>query len=160
MKKEDNYIDINKKAWDQKTQYHVESPFYDMDTFMKGKSTLNDIELQLLGNVTGKRVLHLQCHFGQDTLSLGRMGATVTGVDFSEAAINKARQLSHDIGVPARFVCCDIYDLHNHLDEQFDIVFTSYGTIGWLPDLDKWADVVSKFLKPGGRFVFAEFSIP
>jgi SAM-dependent methyltransferase len=157
MKKEDNYIDINKKAWDQKTQYHVESPFYDMDTFMKGKSTLNDIELQLLGNVTGKRVLHLQCHFGQDTLSLGRMGATVTGVDFSEAAINKARQLSHDIGVPARFVCCDIYDLHNHLDEQFDIVFTSYGTIGWLPDLDKWADVVSKFLKPGGRFVFAEF---
>lgn len=157
MKKEDNYIEINKKAWDSKTPYHVESPFYDMESFMHGKSTLTPIELRLLGEIAGKRILHLQCHFGQDTISLGRMGATVTGIDFSEASIEKARQLSNDTGVPARFICCDIYDLRNHLDEEFDTVFTSYGTIGWLPDLDKWANIISKFLKPGGKFIFAEF---
>ena len=157
MKKEDDYLAINKKAWDSKTQYHVASPFYDMDSFMQGRSSLTPIETALLGDLAGKRVLHLQCHFGQDTISLGRLGATVTGVDFSEAAIEQARQIAIDTCVPARFICCDIYDLVNHLDEDFDIVFTSYGTIGWLLDLDKWANVVSEFLKPGGKFVFAEF---
>ena len=157
MKKEDNYIAINKKAWDNKTPYLIQSPFYDMESFLQGKNTLTPIELELLGDVTGKRVLHLQCHFGQDTISLGRMGATVTGVDFSEAAIQQAVELAHKTRVSSRFICCDIYDIPNHLDEQFDIVFTSYGTIGWLPDLNKWAGVISKFLRPGGKFVFAEF---
>jgi SAM-dependent methyltransferase len=157
MKKEDNYIDINKKAWNQKTEVHVNSEFYDTPSFLEGRSTLNSIELDLLGDLTGKKILHLQCHFGQDTLSLGRLGADVTGVDFSDKAIEEARNLSAIAGVPARFICSDVYNLHEVLNEQFDIVFTSYGTIGWLPDLDKWAKTISHFLKPGGTFIFAEF---
>ena len=152
-----NYLNLNKNAWNTRTDVHVGSEFYDIPSFLNGKSSLNSIELELLGDVTGKKILHLQCHFGQDTLSLARMGAHVTGVDFSDKAIDKAHELSHTMGLPARFICCDVYDLHNHLDEQFDIVFTSYGTIGWLPDLDKWAKVIERFLKPGGTFVFAEF---
>jgi len=157
MKKEDNYIEINRKAWNAKTPYHVNSEFYKMEPFMQGKYTLNTIETDLLGEISGKSILHLQCHFGQDTISLARMGANVTGIDLSDAAILKATQLSNDMGVPARFICCDIYDLVNHLNEKFDIVFTSYGTIGWLPDTERWAAVISTFLKPGGKFVFAEF---
>lgn len=157
MKKEDNYIDINKKAWNEKTEVHVDSDFYDTPSFLEGRSTLNNIELALLGDITGKKVLHLQCHFGQDTLSLGRLGAEVTGVDFSDKAIATANELSQTSGIPARFICSDVYSLHEHLNEEFDIVFTSYGTIGWLPDLDKWAWTIARFLKPGGTFVFAEF---
>lgn len=157
MDKHNNYLNVNKETWNKKTAFHIESSFYDIPSFISGKSSLNSFELDLLGDVTGKKILHLQCHFGQDTLSLGRMGAHVTGVDFSDAAIDKARELAHAINIPARFICCDVYDLPNHLEEQFDIVFTSYGTIGWLPDLDKWAKVIEHFLKPGGSFVFAEF---
>jgi len=152
-----NYIEVNKSAWNKKTPIHVESPFYDMDGFLKGNTSLKDIELGLLGDIKGKRILHLQCHFGQDTLSLARMGATVTGVDFSDVAISKAKEISAKINVEARFICCDIYELSQHLDEKFDMVFTTYGTIGWLPDMDKWAAIVSSFLKPGGEFVFVEF---
>ncbi|MBX9449470.1 MAG: class I SAM-dependent methyltransferase [Taibaiella sp.] len=101
--------------------------------------------------------MHLQCHFGQDSISLSRIGAEVTGVDLSDKAIESARQIAKDTNSGTRFICCDIYDLPNHLDHQFDMVFTSYGTIGWLPDLDKWAKIVSRFLKPNGRFVFVEF---
>jgi ubiquinone/menaquinone biosynthesis C-methylase UbiE len=157
MQPEDRYLEVNKKAWNTKTAYHVASPFYDMPSFIAGQTTLKDIELGLLGDVTGRKVLHLQCHFGQDTISLARMGAIATGVDFSDKAIDQARDISITTDVPATFICCDIYNLHHHLDEQFDIVFTSYGTIGWLPDLTKWAAVISRFLKPNGRFVFAEF---
>ncbi|RXR19385.1 class I SAM-dependent methyltransferase [Flavobacterium amnicola] len=152
-----NYIEINKKTWNNKTEVHVNSEFYDNESFLKGKSTLNEIELQLLGDISGKKILHLQCHFGQDTMSFSRMGAQATGVDLSDKAIEKAKEFNTQLGLDARFICCDLYDLPNHLHEQFDIVFTSYGTIGWLPDLDKWAKVVARFLKPTGRFVFAEF---
>lgn len=157
MKKEDNYITINKKAWDAKTVYHADSDFYDMPGFLAGRNTLNKIELELLGDVRGKSILHLQCHFGQDTLSLSRMGARATGVDFSGTAIEKGKELAVTLGLDTTFICCDVYSLPDVLDKKFDIVFTSYGTIGWLPDLDKWAAVVSHFLKPGGKFVFAEF---
>lgn len=152
-----DYIDINKKTWNNKTEVHVTSDFYDTEGFLNGKSTLNDIELSLLGDVSGKKILHLQCHFGQDTLSFARLGAKATGVDLSDKAIEKAREFNVQLHLDAQFICCDIYDLPNHLEEQFDIVFTSYGTIGWLPDLNKWANVVSHFLKPDGKFVFAEF---
>jgi ubiquinone/menaquinone biosynthesis C-methylase UbiE len=135
----------------------MKSDFYDLENFLKGNTSLNSIELALLGAVTGKTILHLQCHFGQDTLSLHRLGATVTGVDFSDKAIESATQIALDLKANATFICCDIYDLPNHLDQEFDIVFTSYGTIGWLPDLEQWAKVVSKFLKPNGQFVFVEF---
>jgi SAM-dependent methyltransferase len=157
MKKEDNYLYINRKAWNQRTEVHINSDFYDMPAFVNGKSSLNEIELALLGDISGRTILHLQCHFGQDTISFSRMGAIATGMDLSDKAIEKAKELSNRLGTQTRFICCDVYDLPNHLDEQFDIVFTSYGTIGWLPDLAKWANVVSHFLKPGGRFVFAEF---
>lgn len=152
-----NYLEINKNSWNNRTSVHLESEFYDVKSFLEGKSSLNSIELDLLGNLEGKSILHLQCHFGQDTISLSRLGAKSVGVDLSDKAIEAARELALKDSSDARFICSDIYDLPNHLDEKFDIVFTSYGTIGWLPDLDKWAKVVSHFLKPDGKFVFAEF---
>ena len=152
-----NYISINKESWNNRVDAHVDSEFYDTDNFLKGRSSLNDIELNLLGDVSGKSILHLQCHFGQDSISLSRLGANVTGVDLSDKAINKAKELALAANTDTQFICCDIYDLPNHLNEQFDIVFTSYGTIGWLPDLNKWANLISTFLKPNGQFVFVEF---
>lgn len=152
-----NYLEINKNSWNNRTSVHLESEFYDVKSFLEGKSSLNSIELELLGNLEGKSILHLQCHFGQDTISLSRLGAKSVGVDLSDKAIEAARELALKDNSDARFICSDVYDLPNHLDEKFDIVFTSYGTIGWLPDLDKWAKVVSHFLKPEGKFVFAEF---
>lgn len=153
----ENYQEINRKSWNAKTAVHLESAFYDNDSFIKGKSSLNEIELPLLGDLNGKTALHLQCHFGQDTISLQRLGATATGVDLSDQAIKAARNLALQTNSTARFICCDLYDLPNHLDEQFDLVFASYGTIGWLPDMNRWAAIIARYLKPGGRFVFAEF---
>lgn len=157
MTKEENYIAINRQLWNTKTDVHLKSEFYDHANFMNGKSSLNSIELELLGDLSGKTVLHLQCHFGQDTISLSRLGAEVIGVDLSDKAIENAQQIAKETNSNATFICCDIYDLPNHLDTQFDIVFTSYGTIGWLPDLNKWAEIVARYLKPNGQFVFVEF---
>lgn len=157
MEKLPDYININKETWNKKTAVHVASDFYNNDAFLNGKSSLNNIEIELLGEVSQKSILHLQCHFGQDTLSLARLGAKVTGIDFSDQAIEKAKEYSKQLNLDATFICCDVYDTPNYLDEKFDIVFTSYGTIGWLPDMNKWAAIVSRFLKPGGKFVFVEF---
>lgn len=152
-----DYLDINRKSWDAKVAHHVKSDFYFVDEFLKGRTSLNTPELELLGDISGKKILHLQCHFGQDSISLSRMGAQVTGVDFSETAIRTATEMAGRCGTDTRFVVSDVYGLPEVLDEQFDIVFTSYGVIGWLPDLDRWAGVISHFLKPGGRLVFVEF---
>lgn len=152
-----DYKKVNKETWNCKIPHHLASDFYDVEGFLNGKSSLNEIELRLLGDISGMSLLHLQCHFGQDTLSLGKLGATVTGMDLSDKAIDAARELAERAKINARFLCCDIYDLPDHLSEKFDVVFTSYGVIGWLPDLDKWARIISHFLKPGGTFVFAEF---
>ncbi len=152
-----DYIQINKALWDEKTKHHVGSAFYDNDSFLKGASSLKEMEVGLLGDVKGKTILHLQCHFGQDTLSLARMGAKATGADFSGVAIETARELNSKLGLDAEFICTDIYDLPNKLGRQFDIVFTSYGTIGWLPDMERWAAVVSKYVKPGGFFLIVDF---
>lgn len=154
---EKDYLSLNRHSWNLRTEVHIGSEFYDMQAFLQGENTLNEIELPLLGDLRGLRVLHLQCHFGQDTLSLARLGAHVTGVDLSDRAIQEARLLAERLGIEADFVCCDLYALPEHLQGQFDVVFSSYGTIGWLPDLERWAQVVAHFLKPGGRFVFAEF---
>ena len=154
---EENYIKKNKELWNQKTEYHIKSDFYDMNSFLNNKNSLQTIELDLLGDISGKKILHLQCHFGQDTLSLGNFGANVTGVDLSDNAIKKAKNLAKETNINANFICCNIYDLPKHLNEKFDIIFTSYGTIGWLPDLNKWAQLISNFLKPNGKFVFVEF---
>lgn len=128
-----------------------------MSAFLNGATSLKGIELELLGDINGKRILYLQCHFGQDTISLSRMGAEVVGVDLSDVAIENAKRIANETKSNATFICCDVYDLENHLNETFDIVFTSYGTITWLPDLNKWGKIISKFLKPGGKFIFVEF---
>lgn len=153
----EDYLEVNKASWNNRLESHLASDFYDLEGFKNGKSSLNDLELDILGDITGLKILHLQCHFGQDTISLSRLGAKVTGMDLSNKSIKKATELAEECGTDTKFVCCDVYDLPNHLLGDFDIVFTSYGTISWLPDLDKWAAVISHFLKPGGRFVFAEF---
>lgn len=153
----EKYIEVNRELWNKKTPVHIASKFYDVEGFVKGESSLNPAELESLGDVSGKSMLHLQCHFGQDTLSWARLGAKVTGIDLSDKAIEEAKNLNSKLGLNAEFICSDVYDLKQHLDKKFDIVFTSYGTIGWLPDLDKWADIISYFLKPGGMFFIAEF---
>lgn len=157
MNTEYNYIEINRASWNQRTAAHLTSAFYDMKGFINGRSSLNDIELRLLGDVAGKKILHLQCHFGQDTISLARLGAITTGIDLSDKAIQSAMQLAEQLHANAEFICCDIYETPQHIHEKFDIVYTSYGVIGWLPDMDKWAKVISHFLQPGGRLVFVEF---
>lgn len=157
MNIEDNYIEINKHSWNNRIDSHLNSEFYNLSGFLNGETSLNPIELNILKDIKGKSILHLQCHFGQDSISLSRLGAEVTGVDLSDKAIEHAIKIAKETNSNTQFVCCDLYDLENHLDKQFDIVFTSYGTITWLPDLDKWGKLISKFLKPHGKFIFVEF---
>ncbi len=152
------YLSHNRRAWDARVPVHVRSDFYDVDAWKReGGISLTDIELREVGDVRGRSLLHLQCHFGQDTLSWARLGARVVGCDFSEPAIAQARQLAEELSLSAEFICCSVYDLPQHLSGEFDIVFTSYGVLGWLPDLEPWAEVVTHFLKPGGMFYLAEF---
>jgi SAM-dependent methyltransferase len=152
----DDFVQANQRTWDAWTRYHVASRFYNVEGFKAGRVTLDPIELAGPGDVTGKSLLHLQCHFGMDTLSWARRGATVTGIDFSNAAVAAARTLAAELGIDATFVHSDLYDLPQHLTGQFDVVFTSYGVLGWLPDLERWAHVVAHFLKPGGIFHIVE----
>lgn len=151
------YFDANKELWNKRTAVHRDSSFYDLAGFKAGQAVLTPIETTELGDVNGKTMLHLQCHFGMDSLDWARRGAKVTGVDLSDVAIDEARKLNDELGLDAKFICSNVYDIEQHLDEKFDIVFTSYGVIGWLPDLDKWAAIISKYLKPGGTFYMAEF---
>lgn len=152
----DEYIESNRKLWDAWTSIHEKSEMYNIAGFKAGKSSLKELELREVGDVQGKSLLHLQCHFGKDTLLWARLGAIVTGADFSERAIELARSLSEELGIPARFVLSNLYNLPDVLHDTFDIVYTSYGVLGWLPDIPGWARVVSHFLKPGGSFYIAE----
>lgn len=160
-----DYLEINKASWDKRTEIHLTSTFYDVPGFVAGNSSLNEIELNDIGNVAGKSLLHLQCHFGLDTLSWARLGAQVTGVDLSSKAIENAQQLCQQLNsnlpdkdkLAANFICDDVYHFGQSNKQQFDIVFTSYGAICWLPDIQKWADIVAQSLKPGGLFYIAEF---
>lgn len=152
----DTYLKTNQRHWNDVTPQHVASESYDVASFKAGQSTLRSVEIDELGDVAGKSLLHLQCHFGMDTLSWARLGADVTGVDFAQEAVETARSLAAELGIGARFVCSNVYDLPEALDGQFDIVFTSYGVLAWLPDLTKWAEVIAHFLKPGGVFYIAE----
>jgi len=157
MDKEKEYFDTNQKLWDEKTRIHIKSDFYDVPAFLKGNNSLRKIELAELPDLSGKRILHSQCHFGQDTLSMQRMGAQCTGIDLSTAAIAQAQAYNEQLGLDAKFIACNVYDLDQHVEELFDIVFTSYGVIGWLPDLDRWAKQLMQRLAPGGLFYMAEF---
>lgn len=148
----DKYTKANRDLWDEWTIMHEGSQHYDLEGFLGGKQTLDPIEIQEIGDVRGLRLLHLQCHFGLDTLSWARLGAEVTGIDFSERAIQLAQKISNQIGVDAEFIQTDLYELPKVLDKEFDIVFTSEGVLVWLPDLKRWGEIISKFLKTGGRF--------
>jgi len=152
----DEHLKANRDLWDEWTLMHKDSKEYDLEGFLKGKQTLNPIEIHEMGSVEEKSLLHLQCHFGLDTLSWARLGANVTGVDFSERAIELARKVSSQIGIDAEFIKSNIYDLPDVLDRKFDIVFTSEGVLVWLPDLEKWATIISRFLKRGGKFYIRE----
>jgi ubiquinone/menaquinone biosynthesis C-methylase UbiE len=153
----EEYFEANRRHWDELVAVHAASSFYDVEGFRAGKCTLKPTELEELGEVRGKSLLHLQCHFGLDTLSWARRGAAVTGVDFSQPAIERARALAADTRIDARFIQSDVYGLPGALDEQFDIVFTSYGVLFWLPDIERWADVVARFVRPGGTLYMVEF---
>lgn len=153
----DEYLRKNLEMWNDWVPLHAQSDFYDVKGFKNGRSSmLYPIELEEMGDVSGKCLLHLQCHFGMDTLSWARLGAKVTGIDFSDKAIELAYSLSKELGIEADFICCNIYDLPEKLSGKFDIVYTSGGVLCWLPDLKRWAEIISHFLKPGGFFYIIE----
>ena len=150
--------EANLVNWDERVDIHLDS--YDLSALRAGHGKLNAIEEAELGPVAGKRVLHLQCHFGADTLTLAQRGAEVVGLDFSPRAIDAARRLAQELGlVPcARFVCADVYDAPAAIPEpeSFDLVYVTWGAIYWLPDIRRWAQVAAHFVKPGGAVYLAE----
>ena len=150
------YINANRAGWDELAPQHAGSRFYDVDGFRAGRLSLRPVERNEVGPVSGKSLLHLQCHFGLDTLSWARLGGRVTGVDFSAEAIKIARALAEELGLSAEFVCTDVYELPDVLGGQFDVVFASYGVLPWLPDLTRWAGVIAHFVRPGGIFYLVE----
>lgn len=157
MNSKDQFFNVNKATWNKKVKVHAQSEMYNLEAFKKGKSSLMPYELNALGDVDGKSLLHLQCHFGQDTLSWSRMGAKCTGVDISDEGINLAKALNKELQLDANFVCCNVLETSKFVEETFDIIFTSYGVIGWLPDLKPWGKQIAEKLKSGGTFFIAEF---
>ncbi len=153
----DTFFEVNKDTWNKKVAIHAVSEFYDVEGFKNGKTTLNTIELEELGDVKGKSLLHLQCHFGLDTLSWSRLGASCTGIDLSNEAIKQAKKLNNEMSLDAVFMESNLYDVPKKIQGEFDIVFTSYGVIGWLPDLKLWGEIIAGKLKKGGVFYMIEF---
>lgn len=153
-----SYFDANRKSWDERVAIHRrdDTKFYDVEKVIQGKDSLTAIEAAEIGDVTGLRIAHLQCHFGLDSISLARRGATVTGLDFSSAAIAEAKGLAQQLGVDAQFVEGNVYDARQLLAGDFDLVFVTWGAINWLPDIASWAKVVASLLKTGGRLYLAE----
>lgn len=158
MSEFDAFLAANRRNWDDRVPIHRcdRTGFYAVDRFIAGTKPLHRIETRELGEVAGKRLIHLQCHFGLDALTLARQGAAVTGIDFSPAAIAEARRLADAIGVAAEFVCADVYAARAAVAGDFDIAYTTWGTICWLPDLPAWARTVASLLKPGGFLYFAD----
>jgi SAM-dependent methyltransferase len=156
----DDYRETNRANWDERAPAHVASPGYAVDRFLADPEFLSDVvrfDLARLGDVRGLRGVHLQCHIGTDTISLARLGARMTGLDFSGEAIEQARRLAEQTGADVEFVQADAYDAATVLErESFDLVFTGIGAICWLPRIDRWADVVAALLKPGGRLFMRE----
>ncbi|HEY7874934.1 MAG TPA: class I SAM-dependent methyltransferase [Actinomycetota bacterium] len=152
----ERFLEVNRARWDELVEIHAASDHYDVAGFKAGGVTLRDYEIEDVGDVTGKSLLHLQCHFGLDTLSWARLGARVTGVDFSEKAIELARGLAAEAEIDAEFVCSDVDSLPDHLEGTFDVVYTSRGVVNWLPDIERWAQVVAHFLASGGIFYITE----
>lgn len=152
----DEYLNANRRLWDEWTEINARSEMYNLPGFLAGRNTLHPLIMDEVGDVRGKSLLHLQCHFGMDTLSWARLGAQVTGVDFSPKAISLARRLAGECNLEATFIECNLFDLPQHLDGQFDIVFTSIGVLAWISDLRQWAEVAARYVKPGGFFYILE----
>jgi 2-polyprenyl-3-methyl-5-hydroxy-6-metoxy-1,4-benzoquinol methylase len=150
------YYEVNKARWNELVDIHAKSQEYDLKGFIAGKNSLHQAELDILGNVRNKSLLHLQCHFGLDTLSWARLGAKVTGIDFSETAIELACEIARKAEVDAEFICSNVYDLPKVLNKQYDIVFTSIGVLCWLQDINEWGRIVARYLKPFGTFLLVE----
>jgi SAM-dependent methyltransferase len=162
------YLRENREHWEELAELHPDTEFYDVASFLEGETSLLPLEGEELGPLVqeGATLLHLQCHFGMDTLSWARGGARVVGVDFSGTAVETARELAvetaRELAVEtalddrAEFVEADVYDLPDDLDGEFDVVFTSYGVLPWLPDLEGWAGVVEQYVAPDGTFYVAE----
>jgi SAM-dependent methyltransferase len=155
-----DYRVVNKASWDERAPAHAASPGYALDKFRTDPSFLSHVvqfDVPRLGDIHGLRGIHLQCHIGTDTISLARLGARMTGYDFSPAAIAEARRLNDEIDAGVDFVEGDLYDAVDVLGgEQFDLVFTGVGALCWLPDIKKWASVVARLLRPGGRLFIRE----
>jgi 2-polyprenyl-3-methyl-5-hydroxy-6-metoxy-1,4-benzoquinol methylase len=149
-------IEANKVLWNEMTAVHSQGEKYQMTAFKNGAKQLDPLVRAEVGDVAGRSMLHLQCHFGMDSLMWARLGAAVTGIDLSDDAIRLARSLSEEIAVPATFVQSNLYDLPAVLEGQYDIVYMSWGVLCWLPDLTRWAEIIARYLKPGGFFYIAE----
>jgi len=149
---------LNRLHWDERVDTHFRSAMYQahLRDLERGAACLDPEHVTRLGDVTGKSLLHLQCHLGMETLSWARLGARVTGVDFSPPALARAEEVAAKLRIPARFVCANVYDAPRILQERFDIVFVSVGALCWLPDLAGWAAVVSEVLNPGGTLYMNE----
>jgi SAM-dependent methyltransferase len=155
-----DYRTLNKASWDERAPAHAATPGYGLDRFRSDPAHLSDVvsfDLPLLGDVAGLRGVHLQCHIGTDTISLARLGARMTGLDFSPAAVAQATALSQELGAGVDFVEADVYDAADVLPAgEFDLVFTGIGALCWLPSVGRWAEVVQRLLKPGGRLFIRE----
>jgi len=149
-------ITANQEGFNLRARAHLNSSYYDVERFKQGHNMLRKLEQEELGDVRGRSLLELQCHIGVNSMSLARMGAQVTGTDISDEAIDIARGLAEDLDVDAKFVQANLYDLPTVLDGEFDMVFTGYGTLSFLPDIPRWAEVVARFLKPGGTVTIVE----
>jgi SAM-dependent methyltransferase len=152
----DDFRKANRAKWDELVAPHVTANAYGVDALRRGERRLHPIEDREIGDVAGLSILHLQCHFGVDSLVLAQRGASVTGLDFSPNAIETARALAADLKLDATFVEGDLYAAEDLIEGRFDLVFTTWGTICWLPDVNGWARIAAHFLKPGGRFYFAD----
>jgi SAM-dependent methyltransferase len=152
-----DWRELNRANWDDRVPVHLASDLYDLDGFRAGASSLSPLETAEAGDVTGKRLVHLQCHVGLDTLSWARNGALVTGLDFSGPAIEAARSLAAGLAIDASFVMADVYDAVTALGgRRFDVVYTGSGALVWLPDMPRWAAVVAALLEPGGFLYLVE----
>ena len=154
----DEHKRFNQLSWNEAVHIHMDSDGYGLREFLEDrKNKLHQRDIDEMGDVRGQSLLHLQCHFGMDTLSWAMLGATVTGIDFSPPAIEAARGIAAQLGFDdARFIESELFDAPSALDEQFDRVYTGIGALNWLPDIRGWARVVSHFLKPGGVFYIVE----
>lgn len=156
----DEWVDLNRRWWDERAPIHVGSELYDVPGFLADPeaTTLRPFEVDEVGDVRGRTLVHPQCHFGLDTLSWARRGARVTGVDFSEAAVAAATDMAATAGLGAEFVVGNVYDAVDLVGGRtFDLVYTGLGALNWLPDIDRWARVMAALAAPGGILYLAEF---